>query len=119
MGEASRKTKIISSSESLNNVVIQDGATVLTEAYAQSTTAPIVRGRIFTKWGILNPLKANTPSENVLLERVVFVKYRDNEYWWPAILYQNYTEALQQPRIWKNLNLWAKANVIILTVFHS
>jgi hypothetical protein len=116
---APRKKKIISSSESLNQVVIKDGATVLTEAFAQSTTAPTVRQRIFTRWGIPNPLKADTPPEIVLLERIVFVKYRDNNYWWPAILYQNYTEALQQPRIWKNMNLWTKASLINLTLFNA
>jgi hypothetical protein len=114
---ASRKKKIISSSESLNHVVIEDGASVMTEAFAQSTTPPIIRKRMFGKWAIPTPLKANTPPEIVLLERIVFVKYRDQNYWWPAILYQNYAEALQQPRIWNNLDLWTKANLINLTVF--
>jgi hypothetical protein len=114
---APRKKKIISSSESLNHVVILDGATVMTDAFAQSITPFTVRQRIFTRWGIPSPRKDNTPPENVLLERIVFVKYRDDNYWWPAILYHNYAEALKQPRIWKHLDLWTKAYLINLTVF--
>ena len=89
----------------------------MTKAFAESTTNPIVRQRILTRWGIPSPVKPNTPPENLLLERIVFVKYRDQHYWWPAILYHNYAEALRQPRIWKNLDLWSKACLINLTVF--
>jgi hypothetical protein len=76
-----------------------DGSTVLTPPpeeladNAHSLASIQQRHKGLEKWGI--PHKSSSPSEVILLEQLVWVRYRQR-YWWPAIIYKNYKEIAQQ-----------------------
>jgi len=55
------------------------------------------------KWGI--PTKEKVAPEATLLERLVWVRF--DEHWWPALLYENYTEL--QDHMYKQLDVVTKA----------
>ncbi len=55
------------------------------------------------KWGI--PEDEMVSAEVTLLERLVWVPY--NDHWWPALLYDNYTEL--QDQLYKELDVVSKA----------
>ena len=55
------------------------------------------------KWGI--PEDDRVSAEVILLERLVWVPY--NEHWWPALLYETYTEL--QDHMYKELDVLSKA----------
>lgn len=59
------------------------------------------------KWGI--PEKEMVSAENTLLERLVWVPYKGH--WWPAILYQSYTEL--QTHIYCELDMVLKAQFAV------
>jgi hypothetical protein len=102
-----RKKLIITSTNSANNIRILDGSTVLTAPpeesadNAHSLESLQQRHKGLKKWGI--PHKSSSPSEVILLERLVWVRYRQR-YWWPAIMYKNYKEIAQQAsQVWNQL----------------
>ena len=62
--------------------------------------------RSMQKWGI--PEQRRVSNEVTLLERLVWVKYQ-NKYWWPALLYQNYSEL--QSQLYDQLDMKMKAQI--------
>ena len=110
-----QKKKIISSSASTNHVVVSDGSTVASEEFARSTKTEGVREKALRKWIIPIPRKYE-PVELTLLNRLVWVKYRNNTYWWPAILYNNYSEVVQQSKIWDQLDTVTRIRLNFLTM---
>lgn len=59
------------------------------------------------KWGI--PEKEMVSAEITLLERLVWVPYKDH--WWPALLYNNYTEL--QAHLYEELDMVLKAQFAV------
>lgn len=59
------------------------------------------------KWGI--PEKEMVSPEITLLERLVWVPYKDH--WWPALLYENYTEL--QAHLYDELDMVLKAQFAV------
>ena len=59
------------------------------------------------KWGI--PEKEMVSAEITLLERLVWVPYKDH--WWPALLYENYTEL--QAHLYEELDMVLKAQFAV------
>ena len=109
-----KKKKVISSTESTNHVVISDGSTVASEAFPKSTQTEGLTEKALRKWIIPVPRKFE-PVELTLLNRVVWVKYRQI-YWWPAILYNNYSEIAQQQKIWDQLDIGKRMRLSCLTM---
>jgi len=60
------------------------------------------------KWGI--PEKEMVSAENTLLERLVWVPYKGH-HWWPALLYENYTEL--QAHLYEELDTVLKAQFAV------
>ena len=72
----------------------------------------------------LSPLEAEKQLlEATLTERLVWVKYQ-NQYWWPAILYDSYRQLIQDEsltrHVWYRLPLfWQRIQLASLLVFHK
>lgn len=60
------------------------------------------------RWGI--PEKEMVSAENTLLERLVWVPYKGH-HWWPALLYENYTEL--QAHMYEELDMVLKAQFAV------
>lgn len=70
----------------------------MTQKLDQRTVTPFShRIRVLQRWGIPVPEK-DDPIELTLMDRLVFVRYRE-KYWWPAILYKSNQEMMEQQSI--------------------
>ncbi|KAG7338200.1 hypothetical protein IV203_025112 [Nitzschia inconspicua] len=91
--------------------------------------------RGFFKWGIPLPsdlVKDNSimqqrvermfQMESILMERLVWIRYRHDRYWWPAILYsKGYKELIHEaPHVWSSrVSFWKRLEIVHRMIFDS
>jgi hypothetical protein len=109
-----RLTKKNSSPDRHKNSIDND-STIISDTLTKSETSSTVRRRTMEKWCIPDSPHC-IPPEISLMERLIFVRYR-KRYWWPAILYKNYGEVQQEPRLWGGIRLSSRIELASLTIF--